>query len=197
MKKLVVSTGNKDKLRELKTILEDFDIEVLSKDEVGLGNLEVEEDKETLEENAEKKARAIFERHKAIVLADDTGLFVDALNGGPGVFTARYAGENCNYEDNRKKLLAALKDKEDRKANFTTVIALIDEKGTCHIRKGICKGLISKEERGDKGFGYDRIFIPEGDTRTFAEMTEREKNSYSHRGKALASLKDLLKEVLA
>lgn len=147
MKKIVVSTGNKDKLRELKTILEDFDIEVLSKDEVGLGDLEVEEDKETLEENAEKKARAIFERHKAIVLADDTGLFVDALNGGPGVFTARYAGENCSYEDNRKKLLAALKDKEDRKANFTTVIALIDEEGNCHIRKGICKGLISKEER--------------------------------------------------
>lgn len=187
MKEIVISTDNVDKLQEIKEILADFSLEILSKKDVGLGDLEVIEDQDTLKGNALLKARAIYKRVHKSVLADDTGLFVEALNGAPGVYSARYAGEDCSYKDNREKLLADLKGvpREKRGAYFETCIVYIDERGEEHSVHGRVKGFILTEERGTGGFGYDAVFMPEGETRSFSEMREKEKNAISHRKRAL------------
>lgn len=189
MREIVLSTDNINKLREIREILEDLDIKIYGKSDIESLNFEVIEDGDTLYDNALKKASAMAERVDYAVLADDTGLFVKALDGEPGVHSARYASEHDDKK-NREKLLNNLKDKEDRSAYFKTEIILIDEDKNIIPIEGVCPGKISLEERGDNGFGYDSIFIPDGFDKTFAEMSHEEKNQISHRSKALKNLRD-------
>lgn len=189
MREIVLSTDNINKLREIREILEDLDIKIYGKSDIEGLDFEVIEDGDTLYDNALKKASAMAERVDYAVLADDTGLFVKALNGEPGVHSARYASEHDDKK-NREKLLNNLKDKEDRSAYFKTEIILIDEDKNIIPIKGVCPGKISLEERGDNGFGYDSIFIPDGFDKTFAEMSHEEKNQISHRSRALKNLRD-------
>lgn len=191
MREIVLSTDNINKLREIREILEDLDIKIYGKSDIEGLNFEVIEDGDTLYDNALKKASAMAERVDYAVLADDTGLFVTALNGEPGVHSARYASEHDDKK-NREKLLNNLKDKEDRSAYFKTEIILIDEDKNIIPIEGVCPGKISLEERGDNGFGYDSIFIPDGFDKTFAEMSHEEKNQISHRSRALKNLRDKL-----
>ena len=189
MREIVLSTDNINKLREIREILEDLDIKIYGKSDIEGLNFEVIEDGDTLYDNALKKASAMAERVDYAVLADDTGLFVKTLNGEPGVHSARYASEHDDKK-NREKLLNNLKDKEDRSAYFKTEIILIDEDKNIIPIEGVCPGKISLEERGDNGFGYDSIFIPDGFDKTFAEMSHEEKNQISHRSRALKNLRD-------
>lgn len=189
MREIVLSTDNINKLREIREILEDLDIKIYGKSDIEGLDFEVIEDGDTLYDNALKKASAMAERVDYAVLADDTGLFVTALNGEPGVHSARYASEHDDKK-NREKLLNNLKDKEDRSAYFKTEIILIDEDKNIIPIEGVCPGKISLEERGDNGFGYDSIFIPDGFDKTFAEMSHEEKNQISHRSRALKNLRD-------
>lgn len=191
MRKIVLSTDNKNKLREIREILEDLDVEIYGKSDIDGMNFEVIEDGDTLYDNALKKARAMADRVDFAVLADDTGLFVNALGGEPGVHSARYASEH-NDKKNRQKLLKNLEDKKDRSAYFKTQIILIDEDKNIIPIEGVCPGKISLDERGDNGFGYDSIFVPEGFNKTFAEMSHEEKNEISHRARALKNLRDKL-----
>lgn len=191
MRKIVLSTDNKNKLREIREILEDLDVEIYGKSDIDGMDFEVVEDGDTLYDNALKKARAMADRVDFAVLADDTGLFVNALAGEPGVHSARYASEHDDKK-NRQKLLKNLEDKKDRSAYFKTQIILIDEDKNIIPIEGVCPGKISLEERGDNGFGYDSIFIPEGFNKTFAEMSHEEKNEISHRARALKNLRDKL-----
>jgi len=197
-KKIIVASGNTHKIEEIKSILKGLPVEVQSKNEVGLKELEVVEDRETLEENAIKKAKEISERTEGIVLADDTGLFVDKLNGEPGIYSARYAGEDATYLDNNKKLLKELADTklEQRTAEFRTVIAIVLEDKSIKTLTGICKGSIALEPKGDKGFGYDPLFIVDGYDKTFAELGEDIKNKISHRARALEELRKELEDLL-
>lgn len=189
MREIVLSTDNINKLREIREILEDLDIKIYGKYDIEGLDFEVIEDGDTLYDNALKKASAMAERVDYAVLADDTGLFVKALDGEPGVHSARYASEHDDKK-NREKLLNNLKDKEDRSAYFKTEIILIDEDKNIIPIEGVCPGKISLEERGDNGFGYDSIFIPDGFDKTFAEMSHEEKNQISHRSRALKNLRD-------
>lgn len=199
MKKLVLSTGNKDKLKEIKEILGELNINVVSKDEIGLENFDVEEDKDTLEGNAIKKAVELKKLTDGIVMADDTGLFVDYLGGAPGVYSARYAGEGCDYKDNNKKLLEELEGvaMDKRGAYFETVIALVLEDGSIKTISGKCEGYIGMEEKGEDGFGYDPLFVVEDYNKTFAELGHDIKNKISHRSRALENLKEELIEILS
>lgn len=189
MREIVLSTDNINKLREIREILEDLDIKIYGKSDIEGLDFEVIEDGDTLYDNALKKASAMAERVDYAVLSDDTGLFVKALDGEPGVHSARYASEHDDKK-NREKLLNNLKDKEDRSAYFKTEIILIDEDKNIIPIEGVCPGKISLEERGDNGFGYDSIFIPDGFDKTFAEMSHEEKNQISHRSRALKNLRD-------
>ena len=194
MDTIVLASRNEHKIEELKDTLADLGIELKSAPE--FPNLkEVEEDKLTLEGNALKKARYVYEETGLPSLADDTGLEVDALDGRPGVFSARYAGEGASYEDNVEKLLAELAgvDKKDRGAQLRTVVALVSDEGT-YTFEGICRGVILTEKRGAKGFGYDPVFQPKGYKETFAEMNSETKNKISHRGKAIGQFLDWLME---
>lgn len=193
--KLVIATDNKNKVKEIKEVLKDFDFEILSKKELGLGDLNIVENAETLEGNAKIKAEAISKKIDSYILADDTGLFVKALNGEPGVRSARYAGDH-DEKANRKKLLKNLKDKDDRSAYFKTVLCLISPDKNVNFIEGTCKGIIANEEKGKGGFGYDPIFIPEGQNKTFGQMSLLEKNIISHRGRALENLKKYFTELI-
>jgi XTP/dITP diphosphohydrolase len=195
MKRIVLSTDNKNKVREIKSILKDLSFEVISKSEAGLSDIEVEETESTLSGNALLKAKAISEKTKGIVLADDTGLFVEALDGEPGVYSARYAGEDGNDKKNREKLLEKLKNSKNRKAKFVTSIAIVFEGGNTEIIEGECRGVITEAEIGTNGFGYDSIFVPEDYEETFAELGNEVKNRISHRAKALEKLKERLESV--
>jgi len=181
--KLVVSTRNQHKLREIHAIMTDLDLELVGLDAFPHAP-EVVEDRDTLEENASKKAEELFAYTSTATMADDTGLEVLALGGAPGVHSARYAGKDSDDAANRRFLLENLKGVDDRRAQFRTVIALALNSGTYHF-EGTCRGRITEEERGDGGFGYDCIFVPDGYERTFAELSAEEKNSISHRGRAL------------
>ncbi len=193
--KLVIATDNKNKVKEIKEVLKDFDFEILSKKELGLGDLNIVENAETLEGNAKIKAEAISKKIDSYILADDTGLFVKALNGEPGVRSARYAGDH-DEKANRKKLLKNLEDKDDRSAYFKTVLCLISPDKNLNFIEGTCKGIIANEEKGKGGFGYDPIFIPEGQNKTFGQMSLLEKNIISHRGRALENLKKYFTELI-
>lgn len=197
---VVIASGNEDKVKELQELLRDTPIRVRHPREFG-GIPEIEEDGVTLEDNARKKALTVAQRFRLPAVADDTGLFVDALGGRPGVYSARYAGEGVSYEENVRKLLAELKGVADerRTARFVCVIALsvpADGDITVKTVEGVCQGSIAHKPRGNQGFGYDPIFIVSGTDRTFAEMDPQEKNEISHRGRALAKLKALLQQEL-
>lgn len=191
MRELVLSTDNINKLREIREILQDLDVKIYGKSDIEGLDFEVIEDGDTLYDNALKKASAMADRVNYAVLADDTGLFVNSLNGEPGVHSARYASEHDDKK-NREKLLNNLKNKEDRSAYFKTQIVLIDEDKNIIPIEGVCSGKISLEEKGDNGFGYDSIFVPDGFDKTFAEMSHEEKNEISHRARALKNLRDKL-----
>lgn len=194
--KLLMATHNDHKLQEIRDILgaEGMPITLTSLREIH-DDVEIPEDGDTLEANALQKARTAYERHGIDCFSDDTGLEVDALGGRPGVYTARYAGEHCSPADNRKKMLQEMMGIDDRSACFRTVIALILE-GREYLFSGEVRGEITTEETGDSGFGYDPIFRPQGYEKTFAEMSEEEKNKISHRGRAMQELVGFLKERL-
>ncbi|NBG87455.1 XTP/dITP diphosphatase [Isachenkonia alkalipeptolytica] len=194
-KTLVIATGNPNKLKEIQSLLRDFPISVKSKDEAGLKSLEIEETGTTFEENALLKAKGIQAHTGTMVLADDSGITVDALQGAPGVYSARYAGEEGNDQRNNEKLLDALEGlpKEKRGAAFVCVIVLLFPDGKVLKARGVTRGYVGFEKRGQGGFGYDPIFVlPQG--KTMGELTGKEKNEISHRGKALRKIKELLKE---
>ncbi len=197
-RRIILSSGNTHKVKEIKEILKDLDIEVVSKDDLGFKDFDVVEDKDSLEGNAFKKAEELSKLVKGIIIADDTGLFVDALDGAPGVYSARYAGEHANYKDNNELLLKNLGGVpiEKRTACFKTVIALVLEDGSKLKAEGECRGKIGFEAHGENGFGYDPLFIVDGLEKTFGEMTDEEKNSLSHRANALRNLKNVIGEIL-
>ena len=189
--KLVFATNNKHKLQEVRDIVGDR-VEVLSLSDINC-NDDIPETADTLQGNALIKARYIYEKYGVDCFADDTGLEVEALDGAPGVYSARYAGEECDSEANMKKLLHNLTDKNNRNAQFRTVIALIIN-GEERLFNGIVKGVIATEKMGTSGFGYDPIFIPEGFSESFAQMDANMKNSISHRYRATEELSNFLKE---
>jgi len=197
MMKLVLATHNKDKITEIKSLLQELPIEILTFSDFDHFP-DVIEDRNTLEGNAEKKAREIFNITGMPSMADDTGLFVDALDGEPGVFSSRYAGENVTYEDNRKKLLDEMKDihVEKRDAVFKTVIVFIKNNEEKYVVEGECKGYIGFEEKGEMGFGYDPIFYLKESNISFAELPLEEKNRISHRGRALQKIKKVLETII-
>jgi len=187
--RILIASHNKDKIREIIEIIDDNSIEIVSPEQIAIPD--VIEDEETLLGNALKKARSIAEVVNIPTIADDTGLFVDALDGAPGVYSARYAGEECSYQDNRRKLLKELKmieNTELRTARFKTVVVLYFPTGEQVTAEGVVEGYITTQERGDKGFGYDAVFQVKESGKTFAEMDEDEKNKISHRGLALNNL---------
>lgn len=184
--KLLVSTRNRHKLREITAIMEPLGVDLVSLDAFPDAP-EVDEDQDTLEGNAAKKAQELFDYSGLPTIADDTGLEVAALGGAPGVRSARFAGEDADDAANRALLLRQLRNADDRRAHFRTVIALATDVGTWFF-EGVCRGVITHEERGDGGFGYDPIFLPNGHDDTFAEMSDETKNSISHRSRALAEL---------
>lgn len=187
--KIVFATHNFNKLQEVQAMMPSS-IELVSLDDIGC-NDEIPETGATIEENAALKADHVKDNFKRDCFADDTGLEVIALNGGPGVHSARYAGERKNNEDNIDKLLEELEGKLNRRAQFKTVIALNLENDKS-LFTGICTGVITRERRGDKGFGYDAVFQPDGSNKTFAEMDAAEKSAMSHRGIALRELIEYL-----
>ena len=189
--KLVFATNNKHKLQEVRDIVGDR-VEVLSLADIGCYD-DIPETADTLQGNALIKARHIYEKYGFDCFADDTGLEVEALDGAPGVYSARYAGEECDSEANMRKLLENLTGKTNRNAQFRTVIALIIN-GEEMLFNGIVKGVIATEKKGDSGFGYDPIFVPEGHSASFAQMSSEMKNSMSHRFRATQQLSDYLKE---
>ena len=189
-KKLVVATNNAHKLEEISAILGD-EMELFSLKDINC-HADIPETADTLEGNARQKALYIYENYGMDCFADDTGLEVDALNGAPGVFSARYAGDGHDSEANMQKLLKELEGKENRKAQFRTAICLIIE-GKEYLFEGIVKGAIIEEKRGGAGFGYDPIFVPEGHDQTFAELGNDIKNTISHRARAVEKLCKFLK----
>jgi len=188
--KLVFATNNKHKLEEIRHILNRSDIEIVSLNDIGFDE-EIPETAETLEGNALQKARYIYERYHLNCFADDTGLEVECLSGAPGVYSARYAGEECDFDDNINKLLAEMADSVNRSACFKTVIALILD-GKEHLFQGKICGEILPERKGSMGFGYDPLFQPIGYEKTFAEMNPEEKNNISHRYLAMQGMRDFL-----
>ena len=189
MKEIVFATNNPHKLHEIRKIGA-ARLRVLSLSDIGCHE-EIEETGSTLEENALIKAKFVKAKYGYDCFADDTGLEVEALDGAPGVYSARYAGNGCTPEDTMVKLLAALQGIENRAARFRTVIALTMN-GKEHLFDGVIKGKIIEEKRGTAGFGYDPIFMPDGHDKTFAELGEEVKNSISHRALAMEKLVDFL-----
>lgn len=198
MRKLVVSSGNKNKIKEIKELLDGLDLEVVSKDEIGFEDFDVIEDGDTLLENSRKKSVELSKKIDYMIIADDSGIFVDYLDGAPGVYSARYSGEDGNDKANNIKLLKALNgvESKDRTAAFKTVISLVMEDKSIYEIEGKCEGLIDFEEKGENGFGYDSLFIPNGYDKTFGELPSDIKNTISHRYKAMKSLRDMLEKIL-
>lgn len=190
MKKLVFATNNAHKLEEIRAILGDK-VEILSLNDIDC-HADIPETADTLQGNAALKAQYIYENYGLDCFADDTGLEVEALNGAPGIYSARYAGgEGHDSEANMKKLLSEMQDQDNRKARFRTVICLI-EGGKEHFFEGIVNGSIIRERKGGAGFGYDPVFMPDGYSETFAEMGNDEKNKISHRARAVQKLCEYL-----
>lgn len=196
MKRIIFATGNKDKLREIREILADLDVEVVSMKEAGI-DIDIVEDGTTFEENAVIKAKAIHEVTGEAVMADDSGLEVDYLNKEPGVYSARYMGEDTSYRIKNKSLIDRLEGvpNEKRTARFVCVIALVTEDGQVITTRGDYEGIIGYEEKGENGFGYDPIFyVPEYGCYS-AELSREKKNEISHRGKALRLMKEELRKM--
>lgn len=180
--KLLFATNNQHKLREVQEIIGNS-IRVFSLKDIGFTE-EVPETQNSIEGNARQKARFVYQKTGINCFADDTGLEIDSLDGRPGVYSARYAGEGCSFENNIVKILAEMKDVDNRKARFRCVVCLIIDNHE-HLFDGKIEGAILKEKRGIDGFGYDPVFLPEGQTSTFAEMPAYLKNGISHRGRAI------------
>lgn len=191
---MVLASANKDKLKELKKLISHGDI-------VSIGDIipgwDVDETGLTLEANALLKARAAAQATQRTAIADDTGLFVWALGGAPGIYTARYAGENCTYHDNTEKLMNALSGEKNsnRRASFQTVIALVTPDGEEYVFKGSVEGRITEKHSGVEGFGYDPVFFSTELKKTFAECTTEEKNLVSHRAMAMKKLNEFLRNL--
>ena len=192
MDTIIFATNNQNKVDEVRSILNQK-FHIISLKEAGI-EIDIPEPYDSLEENAREKASVIHELRNQNCFAEDTGLEAEALNGEPGVKSARYAGEDRSFENNIDKLLSKLAGKQNRTAQFRTVIYLICN-GKEKIFEGICKGIIIAERRGISGFGYDPVFVPDGSNKTFAEMTMSEKNVFSHRKKAIEKLTDYLKTI--
>ncbi len=190
---LIFATNNKNKIEEIKGALTEG-LEIITLTEAGI-DIDIPEPHNTLEENAKEKSTVIHNLTQQHCFSEDTGLQVDALNGAPGVRSARYAGDEANFKNNTLLLLKNLQNIKERAAQFKTVISLILDNKEYQFT-GICTGKIHTQEKGTNGFGYDSIFIPDGDEKTFAEMTMEEKNKYSHRKKALAKLIYFLSEYI-
>lgn len=191
MNEIIFATNNANKVNEIKALLP-LHLAVISLAEAGI-DIEIEEPYHTLHENALEKATVIYRLTKKNCFSEDTGLFVDALDGAPGVRSARYSGENADNEANIHLLLQNLDCNNNRTAHFKTVICLLYQ-GNTYYFEGICNGEITEARRGEKGFGYDAVFVPTGGTKTFAEMDMEEKSSYSHRKKATAQLIQFFKD---
>lgn len=192
--RVVAATKNKHKIDEIQAITKEFGMEIISRADAGVPDIEIEEDGDTFEENSEKKARGIMNLCGDITIADDSGLMVDALGGAPGVISARFAGEDGNDEKNNEKLLKLLADiaPENRTARFVSVITMIYPDGRKIVARGECEGHIIYQPKGNNGFGYDPLFVPVGFDRTFAELNGEEKNKISHRAIALQNLRKKL-----
>lgn len=190
--KIVFATNNKNKIFEISGILGDK-FELQSLNDIGFSD-DIPETNPTIRENASQKSHFIYDRYNINVFADDTGMAIEALDGRPGVYSARYAGENATYEDNMYKALREMKGKTNRKAKFITVISLILE-GKEYFFEGIVNGTITTEQHGTEGFGYDPIFMPDGYDKTYAEMSAEEKNAMSHRGLATQKLVEFLRRI--
>lgn len=196
MRELVIATGNQGKLTEIRLALQGLDFKILGANDLVAGLPDVIEDGTTLLENAQKKARSAAKASGFLSLADDTGLEVEALDGQPGVYSARYAGEGCSYDDNNRKLLQELGHlgpQVSRRAVFRTVMVLAEPKGREDWVAGSVSGEISRELRGADGFGYDPVFYLPNKRKTFAQLSLEEKNRVSHRGLALERLKLMLR----
>lgn len=195
--KLILSSSNPDKIKEIQTILGD-EYEVVLKTDIGLVDFDVEETGETLRENSYLKAKSLYDIKPGNIIADDTGLFVEALDFRPGVYTARYAGENATYDDNNAKMLEELKEVNnlnDRRAYFMTTVCLITESGDVHYAEGKLEGFIAPERKGDNGFGYNPIFLVKNMNKTLAEMDDLERTAINHRRRAFENLKKILEEI--
>jgi XTP/dITP diphosphohydrolase len=190
-RRIVLASNNKGKLREISQILSPMGYEVISQKEAG-ADIEVEETGTTFEENAAIKAEAVYRICKCCVIADDSGLAVDALDGAPGVYSHRFAGENATDEDRNRKLLSEMENvpEDKRGAAFVCSVCLIEPSGEKHIFRGECRGKIGYKPLGENGFGYDPVFMYEN--RSFAEISGEEKNKISHRANALKKLSDFL-----
>lgn len=197
MKTIVLATGNKDKAREIKAML-DHKFEVKSMKDMGI-DIEIIEDGDTFEDNALIKVRAIqpfVKDSEMIIMGDDSGLSVDALDGAPGIYSARYAGEDVTYRDNNEKLLKAMRDvpEEKRGAEFVSAIAMILPDGQELTVRGTVRGRIAFDFMGEEGFGYDPLFIVEETGKSYAQMAPEEKNDISHRARAVARAKQILEK---
>lgn len=186
---LVFATNNPNKVAEIKKVLTG-QFEIITLKDAGI-DIDIPEPYDTLEENAGTKSKTIFELTGKDCFSEDTGLFTDALNGEPGVKSARYAGEKATNQQNIQKLLTGLQGAQNRRARFRTVISLL-QNGKEHLFEGVCEGSILETPTGEKGFGYDAVFVPDGSSRSFAQMETEEKNIYSHRKKAVKKLIDFL-----
>ncbi|MDC7300867.1 RdgB/HAM1 family non-canonical purine NTP pyrophosphatase [Agathobacter ruminis] len=197
MTKIVFATGNKDKLREVREIMKDMDVEVVSMKEEGI-LVDIVEDGTSFEENATIKARTIAEHTDAIVLADDSGLEVDYLNKEPGIYSARYMGEDTSYTIKNQAILDRLEGttKEQRTARFVCAIAAVLPDKKVLVTRQTMEGTIGFQADGENGFGYDPIFVPDGYDCSSAAISAEEKNEISHRGKALRAMRDMLKETM-
>ena len=196
MKKIVIASNNAGKLREIRAILAPFGLDAVSQKEAGF-DAEVEETGTTFAENAALKAHAVHEALHCAVIADDSGLLVDALDGAPGVYSHRFAGENATDAQRCEKLLELLKDTpaEKRTARFQCVLCYVNAAGEEQFFSGVCEGVIGTSPRGENGFGYDPVFIADDyPDVTVAELTDDQKNAISHRGKALRSMAQWLQE---
>ena len=197
MNKLIFATGNQNKMREIKAILADMDVEVLSMKEAGI-DIDIVEDGKTFEENALIKARVVSKAGNALALADDSGLEVDALNGEPGIYSARYMGEDTSYDIKNMNIIERLEGVPDEKrtARFVCAMAAVFPDGTEQTFVKTMEGRIGYKIAGENGFGYDPIFFLPEYGKTSAEISPEEKNAISHRGKALRAMEEYLKEKL-
>ncbi len=197
MQKVILASRNKGKIREIGAILSKCGMEVVSRDDAGIDTFEVEETGATFEENSYIKAKAIMDIAGVPTIADDSGIMVDALNGEPGVYSARFAGEDCTPLDNNIKMMELLKDvpDEERGAKFVSVITMLFPDGRELVARGEVKGRIIHEMKGENGFGYDPLFVPDGYDCTFGEMDSEEKNRISHRAASLKKLEEMLMEL--
>lgn len=196
METIIAASRNQHKITEIEAITKKFGMQIISRDDAGIPKIEIEEDGDTFEANSFKKADEIMKMCGKVTIADDSGLMVDYLGGAPGVYSARFAGEDGNDEKNNEKLLNLLSDVpyKERRAKFVSVITMVYPNGETLVARGECPGHIIDAPVGENGFGYDPLFVPDGFQRTFAQLSAEEKNEISHRARALAELEKLLAE---